>query len=271
MKTIKKVYLGLMLFFMYAPIIVLMVFSFNESKSRANWTGFTLKWYVELFRDPNIMRALSTTFTIAVLSALIATVLGTAAAIGIDTMRPFNKKVLMTVTNIPVVNPDIVTGVSLMILYLFMFRFVFSGFELGYTTLLLAHVSFNTPYVILSVLPKLRQMDGNLYEAALDLGASPLTGFFRVVMPEIMPGIVTGAMLAFTMSLDDFVVSFFTTGSGVDNLSVLIYSMARKGINPKINALSTMMFIVVMTLLYLVNKNDINNRKKSDVLHEMDH
>ncbi|MDR1533169.1 MAG: ABC transporter permease [Clostridiales bacterium] len=244
-----------MLTFMYAPILILIIFSFNASKSRANWTGFTLNWYVELFRDPSILKALYNTITIALLSSFFATVLGTAAAVGIDALGGKAKRAVMAVTNIPVMNPDIVTGVSLMILFIFVFKF-FPAMKLGYVTLLLSHIAFNTSYVILSVLPKLRHMDGNLYEAALDLGASPALGFFKVILPEIMPGVVTGAMLAFTMSIDDFVVSFFTTGSGVNNLSILIYSMARRGINPKINALSALMFIVVLTLLYLVNASD---------------
>ena len=265
MKTVKKIYLSLILVFMYAPIAVLIAFSFNESRSRANWTGFTLNWYVELFQDQRILNALRTTFTIALISTLIAIVLGTAAAIGINAMKPAGKKALMTVNNIPVVNPDIVMGVSLMILFIFIFRFFASGLELGYVTLLLAHLSFNTSYVVLSVLPKLRQMDKNTYEAALDLGATPLQGFVKVILPEIMPGIMTGALLAFTMSIDDFVVSFFTAGSGVENLSMVIYSMTKRGINPKINAISTLMFIFVMTLLYLVNmldKKNIKNKEK---------
>lgn len=262
MKTLKKVYLSLVLIFMYAPIAVLIIFSFNESRSRANWTGFTLNWYVELFRDQRILNALSTTFTIALFSTLIAIVLGTAAAIGINAMKPAGKRAVMSVNNIPVVNPDIVMGVSLMILYVFVFRFFVSGLELGYATLLMAHLSFNTSYVVLSVLPKLRQIDKNVYEAALDLGATPFQGFVKVVVPEIMPGIMTGALLAFTMSIDDFVVSFFTSGSGVENLSMVIYSMTKRGINPKINAISTLMLIFVMTLLYLVNRMDKKNKKK---------
>ncbi|MDR2649204.1 MAG: ABC transporter permease [Clostridiales bacterium] len=249
-----------MLAFMYAPIALLIVYSFNASKSRANWTGFTFDWYIALINDPEISKALYNTLTIAVLSSAISAVIGTAAAVGADAMRGIKKSLIMAVTNIPVVNPDIVTGVSLMILYIAVFRF-FPGLKLGYGTLLLSHVAFNTSYIILSVLPKLRQMDDNLYEAALDLGATPAAGFFKVILPEILPGIVTGALLAFTMSLDDFVVSFFTTGSGVSNLSILIYSMARRGVNPKINALSTIMFVVVLLLLYIINRTDTTKKK----------
>jgi len=263
LKLLKKVYLSAILVFMYAPILLLMVFSFNESKSRAHWTGFTLKWYAELLRDQSILSALSNTFTIALFSTLIAVVLGTAAAIGINAMKPISKKALNTITNIPVINPDIVMGVSLMILYVFIFRVLPFGLEMGYATLLLAHLSFNTSYVVLSVLPKLRQMDREIYEAALDLGATPLQGFIKVVFPEILPGIITGALLAFTISIDDFVVSYFTAGSSVETLSMVIYSMSRRGINPKINAVSTLMFILVMTLLFIVNRREQINQKNS--------
>jgi len=250
-----------MLFFLYAPIAVLIIYSFNESKSRNNWSGLTLKWYAELFRDSNIMSALVTTLTIAALSAAAATVIGTAAAIGLRYMGGIKKKLLLGLTNIPVVSPDIVIGISLMILFIYSFGLVGAA-PLGYHTLLLAHIIFNVPYVILSVLPKLGQLDENIIEAALDLGATPLYAFFKVVLPHIKPGVITGAMLAFTLSIDDFVVSFFTTGAGTTNLSILIFSMARRGINPKINALSTIMFIVVILMLYLINKRDSINIKK---------
>jgi len=261
LKGIKKLYLGLMLFFLYSPIVVLIVYSFNESKSRANWGGFTLKWYFELFNDPSIMRALFTTLSVAVLSAAAATIIGTAAAVGIKSMRrSVGRNALLSLTNIPVVAPEIVIGVSLMILFMYCFKALDIG--LGYHTLLLAHIIFNVPFVLLSVLPKLRQMDENLIEAAHDLGASAMTAFFRVVLPIIKPGVITGAMLAFTLSIDDFVVSFFTTGASTTNLSILVFSMARRGINPKVNALSTIMFLVVMILLYFINRRDSKNLKK---------
>jgi len=247
---------------MYAPILVLMVFSFNDSPSRAHWGGFSLRWYQELFRDPNILMALTNTLTIALFSSMIATVIGTIAALGIDTLGRRTKSVVIGVTNLPVFNPEIVTGVSLMLLFLFAIRTAGIG-SMGYITLLLAHVSFNVPYVILSVMPRLRRLDGNIYEAAMDLGAPPLRAFWKVVVPEIRPGIVTGAMLAFTLSVDDFVVSFFTTGSGVSNLSILIFSMARRGVNPRINALSTIIFATVMLLLYLINLRDTRKERKS--------
>ena len=252
-----------MLFFLYAPIAVLIVYSFNESKSRANWSGFTLKWYAELFRDPSITNALVTTATVAIFSAAAATVIGTAAAVGINSIKGIKKKILLNLTNIPVVSPDIVIGISLMVLFVYCFNLFRAG-SMGYHTLLLAHIIFNTPFVILSVLPKLRQFDGNIYEAALDLGASPLTAFFKVMLPHIMPGVITGAMLSFTLSIDDFVVSFFTAGAGTTNLSIYIFTMARRGINPKINALSTLIFIVVLLLLYLISKRESINSKRRE-------
>ena len=264
MKTLKKVYISLVLIFMYAPIAVLITFSFNESRSRANWTGFTFNWYLELFQDQRIINALSTTLTIALFSTLIAVVLGTAAALGIHSMKPATGRSIMAINNIPVVNPEIVMGVSLMILYIYICRFFAADFELGYVTLLLAHLSFITSYVVLSVLPKLRQMDKNIFEAALDLGATPLQGFFKVILPKITPGIVTGALLAFTVSIDDFVVSFFTAGSGVETLSMVIYSMTKRGINPKINAISTLLFVFVISLLYVVNMRDNRGRKTEE-------
>ena len=258
--ALKKIYIGLILLFLYAPIFVLMFFSFNASKSRTNWAGFTLDWYFELFRDRTIMNALWNTLIIALSSALIATVIGTAAAIGIQAMKKAPRRAVLTLNNLPVLNPDIVTGVSLMVLFIFFFNVLKFG-SLGFITLLLAHITFNIPYVILSVLPKLRQLDPNLYEAALDLGAKPVRAFFNIILPEIMPGVVTGAILAFTLSIDDFIISFFTTGSGVSNLSIIVFSMARRGVNPKINALSTIIFAVVMLLLYLVN---IRSKKEGD-------
>jgi spermidine/putrescine transport system permease protein len=238
------------------PIVVLMAYSFNDSRSRGTWGGFTLKWYVELFQDRTIMTSLYYTLLIGVSSALIATIIGTIAAIGIHNSRGLKKKMLMNITYIPVLNPDIVTAISLMIL------FVFAKVRLGFLTLLLAHITFNIPYVILSVLPKLRQLNIHLYEAALDLGATPTQAFWKVIIPEIMPGIVTGMLLAFTLSIDDFVISFFTTGSGVSTLSITAYSMARRGINPKINALSTIMFVSVLVLLVIVNLRQEMEQKK---------
>ncbi|WP_207640647.1 ABC transporter permease [Alkaliphilus transvaalensis] len=256
-KFIKRFYTSLIFLFLYAPILVLIIFSFNSSKSRGSWDGFTLNWYVEMFQDRQIMSALYVTLGIAVLSSIIATIIGTAAAIGIYNMNRFNKGIIMNLTYLPVLNADIVTGISLMLLLIFL------KIPLGFTSLLLAHITFNIPYVILSVLPKLRQLNKHLYEAALDLGASPLYALRKIIIPEIKPGIITGLLLAFTLSIDDFVISFFTTGSGVANLSITIYSMARRGINPKINALSTIMFLSVLTLLIIVNKR-MDNTEEGD-------
>jgi len=252
MKLIKRFYLGLILFFLYVPIVVLIVQSFNAGKSRANWEGFSLHWYGELFQDAAIMQALYVTVAIAVLAAIISTVLGTLAAIGIHAMKKRPQAMMMTLTNIPMTMPDIVTGISLMLL------FIFTKVERGFGTMLLAHITFDTPYVILSVLPKLKQMNKHSYEAALDLGATPTYALFHVILPEIMPGVITGAMLAFTLSLDDFTISYFTTSPLVQNLSTLIYSQARKGIKPTMNALSALMFVSLLVLLLIVNRRSEN-------------
>ncbi|NMA01785.1 MAG: ABC transporter permease [Clostridia bacterium] len=248
---LKKGYLFLVFFFLYAPILILVVFSFNQSKSRANWTGFTLDWYSQLFRDRQILDALYNTITIGVLSAVIATIIGTAAAIGIYNMKKYPRMMLMNVTYLPVLNPDIVTGIALMLLFIFM------KMPLGYLTLLLAHITFNIPYVILSVLPKLMQLNKHIFEAAIDLGATPLYAYRKVVLPQISSGVITGLLIAFTLSIDDFVISFFTTGSGVSNVAITIYSMARRGINPKINALLTLMFSGVLVLLFIIYKRSL--------------
>jgi len=265
MRFLKKTYVFLIFAFLYAPILVLIIFSFNESKSRGNWGGFTLKWYMELFKDKQIMSALYYTLLIAVLSSVIATVIGLVASIGIFNMKKVPQTIVLNVNYIPILNPDIVTGISLMVLYIFM------NMRLGFLTLLLSHITFNIPYVILSILPKLKQMNKHLYEAAMDLGATPIEAFFKVILPEIMPGVITGFLLAFTLSLDDFVISFFTTGSGVSNLSIVIYGMARRGISPKINALSTLMFVSVLMLLIIVNlrmTKDPERREKSEASKE---
>jgi len=247
-KFLQKVYLSIIFIFLYAPIVVLVVFSFNDSKSRGRWGGFTLKWYADLLKSSEIRSALYYTILVAALAAIIATIAGTFAAIGIYNMGLFGKKVMLNINYLPVLNPDIVTGIALMLL------FVSMKMQLGFITMLISHITFNIPYVILSVMPKLKQMNKHLPEAALDLGATPFYTLRKVIIPEIMPGIITGAMMAFTLSIDDFVISFFTTGSGVSNLSIVIYSMARKGIKPSINALSSIMFVSVILLLILINK-----------------
>ncbi|MBR6525636.1 MAG: ABC transporter permease [Clostridia bacterium] len=248
MKVLKRSYLALILAFLYLPIVVLVIQSFNAGSSRAVWEGFSLRWYGELFRNKNIMDALYVTVSIAILAAFFSTILGSLAAIGIHAMKKRPQAFMMTLTNLPMTMPDIVTGISLMLL------FIFTKVQRGYWTMLLAHITFNTPYVILSVMPKLKQMNSHAYEAALDLGATPVYALFHVILPEIKPGIITGALMAFTLSLDDFTVSYFTTSPLVQNLSTLIYSEARRGIKPTMNALSALMFILLLVLLLIVNR-----------------
>lgn len=246
-KYLQKIYLALIFILLYAPIVTLIVLSFNQSKTRAKWGGFTLKWYKELLKNEQIMSAFYTTLIIAFVSAAIATVIGTAAAIAIQGMKQKWKTMYMGLTNIPMMNAEIVMGVSLMLL------FIAFHMTLGFGTILIAHITFNIPYVILSVLPKLKQTNRYTYEAALDLGASPVKAFFKVVFPDIVPGVFSGFMLAFTMSLDDFVITHFTKGPGIDTLSTKIYTEVRKGIKPEIYALSTIMFVTVLVLLLLIN------------------
>ncbi len=258
-KSIKKIYTFLVFLFLYAPIMVLIVFSFNDSKSRGVWSGFTLKWYFELFKDATILKALYYTILIAVLSAIISTIIGTFAALGIHNMSRRSKNGVLNLNYIPVLNPDIVTAVSLMAL------FRFFKLEFGFVTMLLSHITFCVPYVILSVLPKLKQMNVHLAEAAMDLGATPFYALRKVIIPEIMPGIITGGLMAFTLSIDDFVISFFNTGNGVSNLSIEIFAMSRRGINPIINALSTLMFISMLILLLIINKRSDKNQVERGV------
>ncbi len=250
----ENVYMFLMFLFLYAPVVILMVFSFNKSKSRGNWGGFSLKWYVEMLSDAQLMGALKTTLIVGVLSSLIAVVIGTAAVIGIEAFKNKGiKNAVLTVTNIPIVSSELVTGVSLMIL------FIAVNIPRGMLTMLLAHITFNIPYVMLSVMPKMKQLDKSMYEAALDLGAKPMYAFRHVVMPELMPGIINGLLISFTLSIDDFVISYFTTGNGVTNLSIYVYTMAKR-LNPKINALSTVMFAVVMLMLLIINKRSSKDK-----------
>ena len=246
-KYLQKIYLALIFILLYAPIVTLVVLSFNQSKTRAKWGGFTLKWYKELFQNEQIMSAFYTTLIIAFVSAAIATIIGTAAAIAIQGMKQKWKTMYMGLTNIPMMNAEIVMGVSLMLL------FIAFHMTLGFGTILIAHITFNIPYVILSVSPKLKQTNRYTYEAAMDLGASPVKAFFKVVFPDIVPGVLSGFMLAFTMSLDDFVITHFTKGPGIDTLSTKSYTEVRKGIKPEIYALSTIMFVTVLVLLILVN------------------
>ena len=251
MKKLGKAYLGLVLFFLYIPIFVLIVFSFNETKSRSVFSGFTLDWYIRLFNNRIIISSLVNTIVIACISSVISTVLGTLAAIGINGMRKVPKRIIMNITNMPIINPEIVTGVSLMLLFVFFAARM--NLEFGFVTLLIAHITFNVPYVILNVMPKFNQMDPHIYEAAQDLGCSPVKAFRKVVLPEIMPGVISGFLMSFTYSLDDFVISYFTSGSTSQTLPITIYSMTRRKVSPEINALSTLIFISVVIILIVKN------------------
>lgn len=243
---ISRCYLGLIILFLYAPIMVLVVLSFNSSRSRVKWGGFTLDWYVRLFSNRQISDALTTTLILAFVSALAATVIGVLGALGIHAMRRRNYQLTMAFTNIPMVNADIVTGIALMLWFV---HFI----PLGFGSVLLAHITFNIPYVILSVMPKIRQMNISLYEAARDLGANAVYGFFKVILPQLTGGIISGFFMAFTMSMDDFVITYFTKGPGVNTLSTMIYGEIRKGIKPEMYALSTIIFAFVFIILLLAN------------------
>ncbi len=256
MKKLSKLYLALVMLFLYAPIFVLIIFSFNESKSKSVFTGFTFDWYAKLFNNEVILSSLRNTVIIAVIASIVATVLGTAAAIGINKMRKFPKMLVMNATNIPVINPDIITGVSLMLLFVFFQARM--NLEFGFITLIIAHITFDVPYVILNVLPKLRQMNPSTYEAAQDLGCNPIQAFFKVILPEIMPGVLSGFLMSFAFSLDDFVVSYFTSGPTSQTLPITIYSMTRRRVNPQINALSAIIFVVVVIIL--ITKNILEKR-----------
>ena len=256
-----RLLLALTFLFLYAPIIVLIVFSFNDSKSRTIWSGFTLDWYAKLVSNEMVLSSLSTTLLVSVISAVVATIVGTLAAIGFYNMRKRWRNPLLMINNIPVMNADIITGVSLSLL--FVFAGGLFGFHLGFGTLLIAHITFNIPYVILSVMPKLYQLDKNLFEAAQDLGCTWMQAFIKVIIPEISPGIVNGMIIAFTMSIDDFVISYFTAGSQVQTLSMTIYAMTRRRVSPEINAISTLLFVTVLALLVIINLREASQEKKA--------
>lgn len=262
MKKLSKVYMALVLLFLYVPIFVLIVFSFNSTKSRSVFSEFTLNWYIQLFHNELILKSLMNTLIIAAIASVAATILGTAAAIGINNMKKLPRSVVMNITNVPIVNPEIVTGVSLMLLFVFFAARM--NFEFGFATLIIAHITFNVPYIILNVMPKFRQMTPNVYEAAQDLGCGPVSSFFKVVLPEIMPGVISGFLMAFTFSLDDFVVSYFTCGSTAQTLPITIYSMTRRKVSPEINALSTIIFLVVIIVLVVKNYIELRNIKKKE-------
>ena len=253
----KKFYVFLIFLFLYAPIATLIILSFNASRTRAKWGGFTTRWYVSLFRNDAIMNALLNTLTIALIASLTATVIGTIACIAIINMKKKSRAIWMGITNIPMLNADIVTGISLMLLFLSL------GLKFGYGTILLSHITFCIPYVILSVMPRMKQFNTSTYEAALDLGAGPVYSFFKVVLPDILPGVLSGFLMAFTMSLDDFIITHFTKGAGVDTLSTKIYTEVKKGIKPEMYALSTLIFITVLILLLLINKAPADKKQKA--------
>ena len=263
MKTASKIYTALIMIFLFAPIAILLVFSFNASKSLSVFSGFSLNWYKELFKDSETLRSVRNTLVLALSASVISTILGTAAAVGMDKLR--NKVYLATldtVTNIPMINPDIITGISLMLMFVFVGRLFGAATSLNFTTMLIAHITFCLPYVILQVLPKLKQMDRSLPEAAMDLGCTPFRAFFKATLPEIMPGIITGMLMAFTLSLDDFVISYFTTGNSFQTLPIRIYNMTKKTVTPKMYALATIIFFVILTLLLISNSIDSDGKEK---------
>lgn len=257
-KLFSNLYLVIVFLFLYAPIFVLIANSFNQSKSRTVWTGFTFDWYAKLFHNETILQSLLNTVLIAIVAAVLSTVLGTLAALGIYNMRKGVRHFVLNVSYLPIILPEIVSGVSLMLL------FVAMKMELGYLTLVLAHVSFCVPYVILNVLPKLRQLNHNVYDAALDLGCNSVQAFFKVILPEIMPGVLSGFLISLTYSVDDFVISYFTSGSGAQTLPITIFSMTRRKVSPEINALSAMIFVVVLLVLIVMNVVDVRRHKAQE-------
>lgn len=259
-KLSQKIYFGFIMAFLYLPLIYLIAYSFNDGKTSV-WKGFTLKWYVALFQDSQIMQSLYNSLLVAFLASLFATILGTLAAIGIYNFKGGYRTVVQTVSNVPIINPEIVTGVSLMLL--FTMAGTLLDFEMGFVTVLLAHIGFCTPYVILNVTPRLKRMDNSIYEAALDLGCSPIKAFFKVVLPEIMPGIFSGMLISFTYSLDDFVITYFTRGSKFQTLPIQIYTMTHQRINPKANALSALLFVAILLVLILINIRGDKDAEKS--------
>lgn len=258
-KSIERAYLFVIFLFLYLPILVLIVLSFNDSKAKVVWGGFTLRWYKELLSNTSAMQAFYTTVFVSLASAVLATLLGTLAALGIDAMRKRGRTIMLGATNIPLLNADIVTGISMMLLFV---RFT----RLGLGTVLIAHITFNIPYVILNVLPKLKQGSRTTYEAALDLGATPLYAFFKITWPQILPGVLSGFLMAMTMSLDDFSVTYFTKGAGINTLSTMIYTEMRKGIRPEMYALSTILFLIALVLLLFMNFGPAARRERKERL-----
>ena len=256
---ISKIYIAFIMLFLYAPIAVLIFFSFNDGKTTV-WKGFTLKWYTELFKDSNIINALGNTLIIALLASVFATILGTAAAIGISNYKGKKRLIIQNVSNIPIISPDIVMGVSLMLLFTTLG--VIFNFEMGFVTVLIAHICFCVPFVVLNVMPRITRMDKSIYDAALDLGCNQWQAFYKVIIHELMPGIISGALISFTYSLDDFIITYFTRGSKFQNLSIEIYSMTHRRISPKINALSALLFLAIVIIMVLINIRDRHEEKQ---------
>ena len=273
MKRASKIYTALVMVFLFAPIAILLVFSFNSAKSLSVFNHFSLYWYRELFRDTETLKAVRNTLILAVSAALISTVMGTAAAVGINRLRSkFLRHAMDSVTNIPMINPHIITGISLMLMFVFVGHLFGAATSLNFVTMLIAHITFCLPYVILQVLPKLQQMDKALPEAAMDLGCTPLQAFFKAELPEIMPGVITGLIMAFTLSLDDFVISYFTSGNGFQTLPIRIYNMTKKTVTPKMYALATIIFFVILTLLLISNLYDEEEvQKRRERRHNKKH
>lgn len=269
-KALSNLYIALIMIFLYAPMLVMIVLSFNASASTSVMTGSSLKWYGELFNDTTTLAALRNTLVLAVVSSVISIVIGTAAAVGINNIKKkWLQSSILTVTNLPMMNPEIVTGVSLMLLFVFVGKLVGMSDVLGFPTLLIAHVTFNLPYVILSVLPKLRQTDTHLAEAAQDLGCTPVQAFFKVILPNISSGIITGFIMAFTLSLDDFIISYFVSGPKFQTLPIVIFSMTKKKVKPDMYALSTLIFVAVLVLLVLMNIMQVRSEKKEQDKQEL--
>ncbi len=265
-KALSNIYIALIMLFLYAPMAVMVVMSFNGTSSTSVLSGFSLKWYGELFNDRITLQALSNTLVLAITSSILALIIGTLAAVGINAMRKkWIKNAVLTVTNIPMMNPEIVTGVSMMLLFVFVGHLVTTSDVLGFPTLLIAHVTFNLPYVILSVLPKLKQTDKHLGEAAQDLGCTPVSAFFKVILPNISSGIITGFIMAFTLSLDDFIISYFVSGPKFQTLPIVIFSMTKKKVKPDMYALSTLIFVTVLVLLILMNVMQAHAENKQKI------
>ena len=257
-KLASYFFIGFALLFFYLPILLMVVFSFNNSRSLSSWQGFSLQWYEQLFRDREIVQVVINTLMVAFISTIISTIVGTLTAIGLSKTNKILKEVILNINNLPILNPEIVTAIGMMLLFSSL------GFAKGFMTMLISHIAFCIPYVILSVLPKLRSLDENIAEAALDLGATPWQAMIKIIVPQIMPGIISGALIAFTMSFDDFVISYFVTGNGFKNISILVYTMSKR-INPTINALSSILVLIITIVLIIINIIPLIKRKERTV------